>query len=151
MDVLTIALSALFSTICTFILMLGFYRFWILPYLTALTESVPAQCRALLEPYVKEQMEFVMSSLDDRLGELTKSVKTSASRFQRTVKTAAEALDLDEFDMETEEGQTAAREKLASRYGFEVASQAIVKIIQDIQNSKALAAAKPKEEVKPTW
>lgn len=149
MDVLTVCMSAFVSTLSTFALMLGFYKLWILPYLTKLTESVPTQCRQLLEPYVKEQIDNVFDEIDSRIDDLTKTVRTSSARFQRTVNTAARALDLEDYDLTTEDGQTAARDKLAASYGVDVAVQAISQIVQSIQASK-MEAQKPKDG-KSTW
>lgn len=132
MDLLTVGLSAIISTFCTICLMIIFYRFWILPYLTRLTESVPIQCKTLIGPYVDEKLTEVRNMISEQVSTVSETVRKSSARFQRTVNQAAAALDLGEIDLETEEGQEAATAQLSKRYGVDVAVQAVSQILQSI-------------------
>lgn len=136
MDVLTVIASASVSALTTVVLMFGFYKLWILPYLTKLTESVPSQCRSLLEPFVDEKLEEVSAIIDDRMESIVKTVRTSSARFQRTVNQAAQALDLEMVDLSTEEGQELATQQLSKRYGMDVAVQAVSQLVQSIISAK---------------
>lgn len=132
-DVLATAAT---SAAVTMVLMFVFYRFWILPYLTEITISIPSSVRELVFPYVDEMKNSMMAEVRANVEEVSKSVKATSARFQRTVNQAAAALDLDEFDLETEDGQQAAKEKLTKSYGADIAVQAITQLIQTIQASR---------------
>lgn len=136
MDFLTVGTSAVISTCCTIVLMIVFYKVWILPYLTKLTESVPSQCRALLGPYVDEKLNQVSEMIQEQVATVSESVKKSSARFQRTVNQAAAALDLDEIDLSTESGQEQATAQLSKRYGVDVAVQAVTQLIQSINAAR---------------
>lgn len=143
MDFLTVFTSACLSGIVSTMLLFLFYRFWILPYLTEITLSVPSSVKELVLPYVDSKMGEVQALIDDRITEVTSTVKKSSASFQRTVNRAAAALDLEDVDLETEDGQQAARDKLARSYGYDVAMQAVSQLIQSIQAGK-----KPAKEEK---
>lgn len=136
MDFLTVGTSAVISTGCTICLMIIFYRFWILPYLTKLTESVPIQCKTLIGPYVDEKLAEVSEMINEQVATVSESVKKSSARFQRTVNQAAAALDLDEIDLTTESGQERATAQLSKRYGVDVAVQAVTQLIQSINAAR---------------
>lgn len=148
MDFLTVATSAALSGFVSMLLLFVFYRFWILPYLTQITLSVPSSVQELVLPYVDSKMSEVQAMIDDKITTVTDTVKKSSASFQRTVNKAAAALDLEEVDLDTEEGQAAARDKLAHSYGYDVAMQAVAQLIQSIRA--------PKKDVEPqrsisTW
>lgn len=136
MDFLTVATSAALSGIVSTGLLFIFYRFWILPYLTQITLSVPNSVQELVLPYVDDKMQEVQGMIDDKITEVTDTVKKSSASFQRTVNKAAAALDLEEIDLDSEEGQQAARDKLARSYGYDVAMQAVAQLIQSIRTPK---------------
>lgn len=141
MDFLTVITSAALSGLVSTGLLFVFYRFWILPYLTEITLSVPSSVESLVLPYVDTKMQEVQTMLDDRISEVTNTVKKSSASFQRTVNKAAAALDLDDVDLETEDGQQAARDKLARSYGYDVAMQAVSQLIQSIKAGQQKPAA----------
>ena len=124
------------SAAVTIGLMFVFYRFWILPYLTEISLSIPASVKELVFPYVDELKGSILSEIETKIEEVSKSVKTTSARFQRTVNQAAAALDLEGLDLETEEGQQAAKDKLTKSYGVDVAIQAVSQLIQTMQARK---------------
>lgn len=150
MDLLTVGVSAIISTLCTFCLMIVFYKLWILPYLTRITESVPIQCKSLIGPYVDEKLAEVRTMISEQVATVSESVRKSSARFQRTVNQAAAALDLEDVDLSTEEGQEAATAKLSKRYGIDVAVQAVSQILQSIaaDREKSAGGSTNKEPVK---
>ena len=150
MVVLTdIMATAATSAVVTMLLMFVFYRFWILPYLTEISLSIPSSVKELVFPYVDDMKNSMMAEVRANVEEVSKSVKATSARFQRTVNQAAAALDLDEFDLDSEEGQQAAKAKLTKSYGADVAVQAITQLIQSIQEGRN----KPSENAKgvTTW
>lgn len=150
MVVLTdILATAATSAVVTMLLMFVFYRFWILPYLTEISLSIPSSVKELVFPYVDDMKNSMMAEVRANVEEVSKSVKATSARFQRTVNQAAAALDLDEFDLDSEEGQQAAKEKLTKSYGADIAVQAISQLIQSIQAGRN----KPAENEKgvTTW
>ena len=128
--------TATISAAVTMVLMFTFYRFWILPYLTEISLSIPSSVKELVFPYVDELKQSLIEEVKGNVEEVTKAVKTTSARFQRTVNQAAAALDLDDIDILSEEGQQAAKEKLTKSYGADVAIQAISQLIQTIQARK---------------
>ena len=137
MVVLTdIIATAAVSAVVTMVLMFTFYRFWILPYLTEISLSIPSSVKELVFPYVDQMKDALIGEVKQNVDEVTKAVKTTSARFQRTVNQAAAALDLDDIDILSEEGQQAAKEKLTRSYGADVAIQAISQLIQTIQARK---------------
>ena len=140
MDVLTVIASGAVGALVTFLLMFFFYRFWILPYLTELTCSVPSSVKELVFPYVDGMKKEIMDEINNRIDDTLKTVKASSARFQRTVNQACASLDLDNVDLETEDGIEAAKSQISKRYGADVAIQAITQLIASMQ-----AAKKPSE------
>lgn len=128
--------TAAVSAAVTVVLMFTFYRFWILPYLTEISLSIPSSVKELVFPYVDELKASLIEEVKQNVEEVTRAVKTTSARFQRTVNQAAAALDLDDIDILSEEGQEAAKEKLTKSYGADVAIQAISQLIQTIQARK---------------
>lgn len=138
MVVLTdIIATAATSAVVTIVLMFLFYRFWILPYLTEISLSIPSSVKELVFPYVDELKTSLIDEVKHNVEEVSRAVKTTSARFQRTVNQAAAALDLDEVDLSTEEGQQAAKEKLTKSYGADIAIQAVSQIIQSLAAKKA--------------
>lgn len=140
--------TATISAVVTICLMFVFYRFWILPYLTEISLSIPASVKELVFPYVDELKATILSEIETKIEEVSKSVKTTSARFQRTVNQAAAALDLDGIDLETEDGQQAAKEKLSKSYGMDIAVQAVSQLIQTMQARKK---AEDKQGGTVTW
>ena len=101
--------TATTSAAVTMVLMFTFYRFWILPYLTEISFSIPSSVKELVFPYVDELKKSLIEEVNSNVEEVTKAVKTTSARFQRTVNQAAAALDLDDIDILSEEGQQAAK------------------------------------------
>ena len=138
MVVLTdIIATAATSAVVTIVLMFLFYRFWILPYLTEISLSIPSSVKELVFPSVDELKTSLIDEVKHNVEEVSRAVKTTSARFQRTVNQAAAALDLDEVDLSTEEGQQAAKEKLTKSYGADIAIQAVSQIIQSLAAKKA--------------
>lgn len=143
MDVLTVLSSGAVGAVVTFCLMFAFYRFWILPYLTDITTSVPSSVQQLVLPYVDSKILEIETGIETKLTEMTKTVKTSSARFQRTVNQACNALDLDTVDLNTDEGIEQAKNQISKKYGADVALSAITQLIQSINNKK--------EKETPIW
>lgn len=138
MVVLTdIIATAATSAAVTMVLMFVFYRFWILPYLTEISLSIPSSVKELVFPYVDEMKTAMIDEIKTNVEEVSKAVKTTSARFQRTVNQAAAALDLDEYDLTSEDGQQAAKEKLTKSYGADIAIQAVSQLIQSLTAKKA--------------
>ena len=149
MVVLTdIIATAATSAAVTIVLMFLFYRFWILPYLTDISLSIPSSVKELVFPYVDELKTSLIAEVKSNVEEVSKSVKATSARFQRTVNQAAAALDLDEVDLTTDEGQQAAKEKLTKSYGADIAIQAVSQLIQTIADRKKAEEPKVGET---TW
>ena len=149
MVVLTdIIATAATSAVVTVVLMFLFYRFWILPYLTEISLSIPSSVKELVFPYVDDLKNTLIEEVKSNVEEVSKSVKATSARFQRTVNQAAAALDLDEVDLTTEEGQQAAKEKLTKSYGADIAIQAVSQLLQTIAARKK---AEPPKGGNVTW
>ena len=149
MVVLTdIIATAATSAAVTVVLMFLFYRFWILPYLTEISLSIPSSVKELVFPYVDELKTSLIDEVKHNVEEVSRAVKTTSARFQRTVNQAAAALDLDEVDLSTEEGQQAAKEKLTKSYGADIAIQAVTQLIQSLAAKKA---AEPTNKGGSVW
>ena len=143
MVVLTdIMATAATSAAVTMVLMFVFYRFWILPYLTEISFSIPSSVKELVFPYVDDLRNSMIAEIKSNVEEVSKAVKTTSARFQRTVNQAAAALDLDEYDLTSEDGQQAAKEKLTKSYGADIAVQAISQLIQSLTAKKAAQETK---------
>lgn len=143
MVVLTdIMATAATSAAVTMVLMFVFYRFWILPYLTDISFSIPSSVKELVFPYVDEMKNSMIAEIKTNVEEVSRAVKTTSARFQRTVNQAAAALDLDDYDLTSEEGQQAAKEKLTKSYGADIAVQAISQLIQSLTAKKAAQETK---------
>lgn len=142
-----IATSAV-SAVVTMCLMFVFYRFWILPYLTEISLSIPSSVKELVFPYVDDMKKSMMEEVRTNVEEVSKAVKTTSARFQRTINQAAASLDLDDVDLLTEEGQLAAKEKLTKSYGADIAIQAVSQLIQSLTAKKA---AENNQGGQPKW
>lgn len=145
MDALTVVLlSVLLHTVSTFAIMYLFYSRWILPYLTSITQSVPESVKGFVEPYLDSKIVEIYGKMDD----VTASVKASTARFQRTVNQAVSCVsDMDDVDLESEEGIQDIRSRLSNRYGADVALQAVGKLLADLADRKTTAKASiPKQE-----
>lgn len=140
--------TAAVSAAVTMVLMFIFYRFWILPYLTEISLSIPSSVKELVFPYVDEMKTGLIEEVKQNVEEVTKAVKTTSARFQRTVNQAAAALDLDDYDLTSEDGQQAAKEKLTKSYGADVAIQAVSQLIQSLTSKKK---DEPPTGGKTTW
>lgn len=145
MDALTVViLSVLLHTVSTFAVMYLFYSRWILPYLTSITQSVPESVKGFVEPYLDSKIVEIYGKMDD----VTASVKASTARFQRTVNQAVSCVsDMDDVDLESEEGIQDIRSRLSNRYGADVALQAVGKLLADLADRKTTVKASiPKQE-----
>lgn len=137
MDLLTVGLSAFLSALSSIVLMFCFYRLWILPYLTSITESVPSKAKELIAPYVDEKLLEVQGMIDERIAEVSQSVKKSTARFQRSVNQAAEYLGMDEqLDLESEDGIEKATQKATKRYGVDIAVEAVNQLLAALAERK---------------
>lgn len=128
--------TAATSAAVTMVLMFVFYRFWILPYLTEISLSIPSSVKELVFPYVDQMKDAMIGEIKTNVEEVSKAVKTTSARFQRTVNQAAAALDLDDYDLTSEDGQQAAKEKLTKSYGADIAVQAVSQLIQSLTSKK---------------
>lgn len=137
MDFLPIGLSAFISALSSILLMFCFYKLWILPYLTKITESVPTKCRELVEPIIDKKLQIVAQIIDERVEQVGQSVKKSTARFQRSVNQAAEYLGMDEgLDLETDEGVEKATQKASKRYGVDIAVEAVNQLLAALAERK---------------
>ena len=92
MDVATILLSGLVSAISSICIMIVFYSRWILPYLTAVSESIPSQVKDLVFPYVNEMITQLKAELNDTVSEVSASVRATSARLSRSIDQAEEYL-----------------------------------------------------------
>ena len=128
--------TAATSAAVTMVLMFVFYRFWILPYLTEISLSIPSSVKELVFPYVDQMKDAMIGEIKTNVEEVSRAVKTTSARFQRTVNQAAAALDLEDYDLTSEDGQQAAKEKLTKSYGADIAVQAVSQLIQSLTSKK---------------
>lgn len=131
-------LSGLLAIPIQFAVMYFVYSRWILPAINQIVSDVPIQVRGFVEPFVNEKLD-----------EISKTVKMSNVRFQRTIKDAADALDLSSIDLTTDEGiEDAKSQLLAKNYPMNVVVEAVTRVINSIEANKS--ASKSKEGV-TTW
>lgn len=140
MDVATIGMSAAINAATTILLMICLYSRWILPYLTSVSNSIPAQVKEGVIPIVNEKMTEIDAKFSASVEDLKASVKATSARFQRTVNQAEKVLGGMDIDLEDEEQVDAARAQLAKSYGLDVAIQAINSLLSSriSSSSKAL-------------
>lgn len=144
MDVATVILSGVISAITTVCIMIVFYSRWILPYLTKLTNSIPAQVREFIEPYVNEKFVQIEGMVSDKVEDITKTVKTTSARFQRTVNQAIDFIG-DDIDLSDDDQVEQARARVARRYGADVATSVISQLFNSITAKNSVKEA-PKND-----
>lgn len=125
MDVLTVVLSVVLAIPVQLTVMYFVYSKWILPAINDIVSDLPSQVKTMTAPYI-----------DEKIAELSRTVKASQARFNRTVKQACDSLDLDEIDLQSDEGIESVKQQLSNRYGLDVALQAIPTLIESIQGRK---------------
>ena len=105
---------------------------------------MPDSVKGFVEPYIDGKISEIYAKMDD----VTASVRASTARFQRTVNQAVSCVsDMDDVDLESEEGIQDVRSKLSNRYGADVAFQAIGKLLADLADKKTTTkASSPKQE-----
>lgn len=92
MDVATIIAGGIVSAVSSICIMIVFYSRWILPYLTAVSESIPAQVKDLVFPYVEETVGKLKTELTDTVSDVSASVRATSARLSRSMDQAEEYL-----------------------------------------------------------
>lgn len=143
MDVATVVIPSLISVVLTFVMMIGFYSRWILPYLTDLTNSLPEKIRGNTEPFIDQKIATITETVNTSMTELKGSFRATSNRLNRTMNQAEDLLIGMDIDPEDEDQVNSARKKLEKRYGADVAVEAITRLFTSIaQNQKAEEAQK---------
>ena len=131
MDVATILLSGLVSAISSICIMIVFYSRWILPYLTAVSESIPSQVKDLVFPYVKETISQLKAELTDTVSEVSASVRATSARLSRSIDQAEEYLQSQGVTLNPDDPASVDNtvDVLKEKYGKRFAMQVIDKLL----------------------
>lgn len=131
MDVATILLSGLVSAISSICIMIVFYSRWILPYLTAVSESIPSQVKDLVFPYVNETISQLKSELTDTVSEVSASVRATSARLSRSIDQAEEYLQSQGVTLNPDDPASVDNtvDVLKEKYGKRFAMQVIDKLL----------------------
>ncbi len=131
MDVATILLSGLVSAISSICIMIVFYSRWILPYLTAVSESIPSQVKDLVFPYVNETISQLKSELSDTVSDVAASVRATSARLSRSIDQAEEYLAAQGVELNPNDPKSVDNtvDVLKEKYGKRFAMQVIDKLL----------------------
>jgi len=131
MDVATILLSGLVSAISSICIMIVFYSRWILPYLTAVSESIPSQVKDLVFPYVNETISQLKAELTDTVSEVSASVRATSARLSRSIDQAEEYLQSQGVTLNPDDPASVDNtvDVLKEKYGKRFAMQVIDKLL----------------------
>ena len=131
MDVATILLSGLVSAISSICIMIVFYSRWILPYLTAVSESIPSQVKDLVFPYVNETISQLKAELTDTVSEVSASVRATSARLSRSIDQAEEYLAAQGVTLNPNDPASVDNtvDVLKEKYGKRFAMQVIDKLL----------------------
>ena len=131
MDVATILLSGLVSAISSICIMIVFYSRWILPYLTAVSESIPSQVKDLVFPYVNEMITQLKAELNDTVSEVSASVRATSARLSRSIDQAEEYLAAQGVTLNPNDPASVDNtvDVLKEKYGKRFAMQVIDKLL----------------------
>ena len=131
MDVATILLSGLVSAISSICIMIVFYSRWILPYLTAVSESIPSQVKDLVFPYVNETISQLKAELTDTVSEVSASVRATSARLSRSIDQAEEYLQSQGVTLNPNDPASVDNtvDVLKEKYGKRFAMQVIDKLL----------------------
>ena len=131
MDVATILLSGLVSAISSICIMIVFYSRWILPYLTAVSESIPSQVKDLVFPYVNETITQLKAELNDTVSEVSASVRATSARLSRSIDQAEEYLAAQGVTLNPDDPVSVDNtvDVLKEKYGKRFAMQVIDKLL----------------------
>ena len=131
MDVATILLSGLVSAISSICIMIVFYSRWILPYLTAVSESIPSQVKDLVFPYVNETISQLKAELTDTVSEVSASVRATSARLSRSIDQAEEYLQSQGVTLNPDDPASVDNtvDVLKEKYGKRFAMQVIDRLL----------------------
>ena len=150
MDVATILLSGLVSAISSICIMIVFYSRWILPYLTAVSESIPAQVKDLVFPYVEETIGKLKTELTDTVSDVSASVRATSARLSRSMDQAEEYLASQGVTLNPNDPASVDNtvDVLKEKYGKRFAMQVIDKLLTSYNPTPQKA---PTEAVNDGW
>ena len=148
MDVATILLSGLVSAISSICIMIVFYSRWILPYLTAVSESIPSQVKDLVFPYVDETISQLKAELNDTVSEVSASVRATSARLSRSIDQAEEYLAAQGVTLNPSDPASVDNtvEVLKEKYGKRFAMQVIDKLLTSYNPTPQQAPSVPEYE-----
>ena len=131
MDVATILLSGLVSAISSICIMIVFYSRWILPYLTAVSQSIPAQVKELVFPFVDQTITQLKAELSDTVSEAMASVRATSARLSRSIDQAEEYLAAQGVELNPNDPASVDNtvDVLKEKYGKRFAMQVIDKLL----------------------
>ena len=131
MDVATVLLSGLVSAISSICIMIVFYSRWILPYLTAVSESIPSQVKDLVFPYVDQTITQLKAELSDTVSDVAASVRATSARLSRSIDQAEEYLAAQGVTLNPEDPKSVDNtvDVLKEKYGKSFAMQVIDKLL----------------------
>ena len=131
MDVATILLSGMVSAISSICIMIVFYSRWILPYLTAVSESIPSQVKDLVFPYVDETITRLKTELNDTVSEVSASVRATSARLSRSIDQAEDYLAAQGVTLNPDDPKSIDNtvDVLKEKYGRRFAMQVIDKLL----------------------
>ena len=142
MDVATILLSGLVSAISSICIMIVFYSRWILPYLTAVSESIPSKVKELVFPYVNEMIGQLKTELSDTVSEVSASVRATSARLSRSIDQAEEYLQSQGVTLNPDDPASVDNtvDVLKEKYGKRFAMQVIDKLLTSYNPTPKKAA-----------
>ena len=145
MDVATILLSGLVSAISSICIMIVFYSRWILPYLTAVSESIPSQVKDLVFPYVNETISQLKAELNDTVSEVSASVRATSARLSRSIDQAEEYLAAQGVELNPNDPKSVDNtvDVLKEKYGKRFAMQVIDKLLTSYNPTPQKAPSAP--------
>ena len=147
MDVATILLSGLVSAISSICIMIVFYSRWILPYLTAVSESIPSQVKDLVFPYVNETISQLKAELTDTVSEVSASVRATSARLSRSIDQAEEYLQSQGVTLNPDDPASVDNtvDVLKEKYGKRFAMQVIDKLLTSYATPQKAAIEAPSD------
>ena len=131
MDVATVLLGGMVSAISSICIMIVFYSRWILPYLTAVSESIPSEVKDLVFPYVDQTITQLKAELSDTVSDVAASVRATSARLSRSIDQAEEYLAAQGVELNPNDPKSVDNtvDVLKEKYGKKFAMQVIDKLL----------------------
>lgn len=149
MDVATVLLGGMVSAISSICIMIVFYSRWILPYLTAVSESIPSQVKDLVFPYVDQTITQLKAELNDTVSDVAASVRATSARLSRSIDQAEEYLAAQGVELNPNDPKSVDNtvDVLKEKYGKKFAMQVIDKLLTSYSGPKTVS----QEAVNDGW